>query len=1562
MATLHNSSFDLEANDRLSNSTRIPSRGKSGTGPFRAALEVVRSQKPHRHPLADLKAWEIVEERGNRKPFEKRVKRVAEQLRQSVRSLQGSPASGTVPGTDAAVLLHQVRFLRAALLEAQAALSGEDELPYVETQDTHSPVPRVYAVSECYLRAAGYSFDKADFVEGMAEAQKKTPLEMSEVWNLKGALEFVLLERIAEASTAFLQERSFEPNLASGALSDQLSCCVRTLRHVLELDWKACFDQIDETERILRTDPEGSFCQMDSGSREQYRSAVGEMAKHSNCSEHEIARKAILLAQEAQKASRPASRTATRKAHVGYYLIGAGQETLKREIGYKARVAERIRDRVLKSPDYFYLIGIEAVALLAVLVSMALLDTRSAGILALALLLLPAIECAVGVVNWVVTSFISPKRLPRLDFSKGIPPPCATLVAVPILLTSESQVRAAVRNLEIRFLGNRDTHLHFALLTDPPDSNQPFDDKDELASLCSRLIEELNQQYAGENRGTFFHFHRHRTFNESEGAWMGWERKRGKILELNRLLLKQEDPFPVKTGDLSLLSGLRYVITLDLDTQLPSGSAHRLIGTIAHPLNAAVINPLDNTVVEGYGILQPRLQISQASANRSRLAALFSGDTAFDIYTRAVSDVYQDLFGEAIFSGKGIYEIGAFQRVLDRRFPPNSILSHDLIEGAYARAGFVGEVDLIDDYPPDFSSLSRRKHRWIRGDWQIAPWLFGRVRDSVGRWVRNPTSHVSRWKIIDNLRRSMADIAILAALLFGWFCLPVGAAQWTLAILGITFAPTSLRLLGPLMRAGRACLKWQFWKNILQDWVRGEALVACRLAFLLHQSLVSLDAILRTLVRVNFSHKHLLEWEAAADAESAVRRSHVIDGYLHLSSLLSLALGIAICFLHPSSLPAALPFLLTWFLLPGISRWLDGQKKTGKADLSAGDEVMLRNLALRTWRFFREFSTAEENWLIPDIVRETPRLIAHRISPTNLGLLLNVRLAAHDLGFITLNEFVWDTEKTLQTVKRMPTYKGHPYNWYTTDTLEPVEPRFVSTVDNANLVCSLWTLKEGCRQVLEQPLFRPAFWQGVLDHIELVEELVLCQSESQDLRFAIRSLRQRAVTLAGANLSRFESFLTFEEDVAIFLGFLWSCPVSNEIRWWSQELANRMKQLVRMLEDFAPWLLPAYAETLNIPVVAATCRVEDLNLSSAPHVYARVTHEILRVLHSRGHSEETRTQLNLLAAALLRSQTVSQDLARRLRDLSQAAQSWAHEMDFSFLYDPERRLLSIGYEAGKGAISKWHYDLLPSEARAATFVAIAQGAIPQRTWFDLGRFYGKYKGVSALLSWTGTMFEYLMPFLWMKPFPNTTLERGAYAAIVAQRKFAKEKNIPWGMSECACNEQSADGHYSYRAFGMSALAIHRDEFSNDIVIAPYATFLALLIDRTESMKNLRRMKNLGWLREFGFYEAADFTPGRVRKGREYELVRSWMAHHQGMSLLAAANLLCDSAMQRRFHANSIVAAAERVLYERLPRLGPEVDEEYAGEVKPSPSDWGSKDWLNKSSWPPDWAARPIGNG
>jgi cyclic beta-1,2-glucan synthetase len=1229
-------------------------------------------------------------------------------------------AALSAPEEDRRWVLENARLLRTAEKQAIEFLAGIRQFPTVETAS--GSAARISLIAHAYLDAAGRRFEEETLEAFVSGFQSVAPLQMGEVWGLKPAVQNDILNRLENA-------RSSWPEL------------VTSLRHIGEAPWKELFERISVVHQAFAADPAGAYARMDFESRERYRSVVGRLAKNSPLSEREVAEAAVELSGEIPAPR--GSRAAIRRAHVGFYLVEAGLARLKRRVRYRAPVREAVTSLVQRFPAPFYLVGIELLTFLTV----AWLNSRAGWstptFAAMLLLLLPATQTAVDFMNHLVTFLVPPRPLPKLDFSEGVPDDCATVVAVPTLLLNEAQVRDLALDLEIRFLANRDPNIYFALVTDSPDSDTAVDERDALVGVCSELVQGLNRRYPG---SPFFHFHRHRVYNDAEGRFMGWERKRGKLLDLNQLMRGGFDAFPVKIGRLAVLPRIRYVITLDSDTQLPRDAAAKLIGAIAHPLNAAVVDPATQVVVEGYGILQPRIGISIRSAARSRLAALYSGETGFDIYTRAVSDVYQDLFGEGIFTGKGIYEVDVMRAALERRFPENALLSHDLIEGAYARAALVSDIELIDDYPSHFSAYNRRKHRWVRGDWQIMRWILPTVPDYYRRLIPNPISLISQWKILDNLRRSLLDPSLVVLLLGSWLALPGAPGYWTAGAVALLFLPVYCDLFFALLRIPRSLRALPAWfSDTMRAFINGHAIATFALIFLLHQALLSMDAIIRSVCRVFLSKRKLLEWETAAEAEVAKRSKATVDIYLEWAPWIAGLIGVAVWLLRPEALPAAAPVLALWIGSRGFSAWLNRPPATTSRVLDRADREWLCGQAENMFRFFQDWSSASTNWLIPDNIAEDGD-VAARLSPTNLGMLLNARVAALHFGVLSLEQFVHQTRQTLDRVLAMPKHRGHLLNWHDIATLEPLAPRFVSTVDSGNLAAALWTLKQAALALAAEP---------------------------------------------------------------------------------------RAKR----------GLDPDTAEELR--AIASDCE-----------------------------------------------------------DLVQA-------MDFRFLYYPRKKVLSVGYDVSAGKLTPSYYDLLASEARVAVFIAIAKGDIPQEAWFHLGRAHTLVRGERILLSWTGTMFEYLMPALWMRHYPGTITGQSNEAVVRVQRDYCGRKGVPWGISESACAGRD-DGQSGYAPFGVPGLALKRPD-PKALVIAPYASFLALMVNPAAAVKNLRQMEEYGWTSRYGFYESMDYSHGAGA-----EVVHSWMAHHQGMALLAVCNLLFDSPIQRYFHDEPQVLATERLLHERLP--------------------------------------------
>ena len=1356
-------------------------------------------------------------------------------------------------------------------------------------------VPRVLAIARTFLEQTDGYFSKSNFTAFCLAFEETNPLEFHEIGALVPAVKLVVLEEIAARGGALVRNPTSEP-------TKRVTTSIRTLRNVTQTSWKEELEVLIPFDPILREDPAGAYAAMDIESRNVYRERIAKIAYRSDRSELEVAKKALALARRARARNYGDPRIALRESHIGYYLVSQGEALLREQVGFRPTLDERLRLFLRRHPDDFLVLGV-AVLTLVITTGAVLLLTPATTLplfvlLSMLALFLPASQAAVQLINYLTTNLMPVEALPKLDFSEGIPNDCVTMVAIPTLLLNEKQVQGLVENLEVRFLGNHDRNLHFAIVSDLPDSDQPAPEESSLVALCGRLISELNERYSGKSMGSFFLLHRHRVYNAREGGWMGWERKRGKLLDLNQLMRGQYDSFPVKVGNLSILPKVRFVITLDSDTELPRGSAHRLVGALAHPLNQAIIDPARNIVVAGYGILQPRVGVSVQSTARSRLAAIFAGETGLDPYTRAVSDVYQDLYGEGTFTGKGIYDVDTMFHVLNRRFPRNHLLSHDLIEGAYARAGLATDIVVIEDYPSHYSAYNKRKHRWLRGDWQIVEWLTRSVPDEDGRPVTNPISTGSRWKILDNLRRSLVEPATLVLLLFGW--LATGHPfLWTLATICILFVPAWVEFAFALTRAIIA-RQTQIAREAASTLFATNFSVLLTLTLLAHQTLLSLDAVVRALVRRLVTRKRLLEWETAAEAELGERRTPV-DRYIDWMPFFAIGLGLIIWLVRARSLPAAAPILVLWACSKLIAVWLNASPLHPTPDTADRDIKLLRRSALHIWRYFLEFSNEEHNWLVPDNLQLNPRKVAASISPTNVGLLLNARQVAAELGYIAVPEMVELTQKTLATMAGLPKYRGHLMNWYDTRTLGPKPPFFISSVDSGNLVASLWTLQHGSLDRVCRPLLSRELADGLLDHLRALVKL---------RAFPRRLLSRCEVQLRGEDW--LAPLLNFPDDVLTEKKARASSDSSSDIAWFRGQAQLRVQRVREMVQGSMPWLLPEFAELRKkFPHWPA---VHELPIQQLPDLIAeqaaRCDNEI-EVDQNRNAAlaERLRNMLNDARQNALR-------LIEDLRQTSVQAGNLANAMDFTFLLDDQRLLLSVGFDAQSEELQPYCYDLLATEPRTAVFVAIAKEDIPQDCWFRLDRPFTSDNGRPVLLSWTGTMFEYLMPSIWMRSYPNTLLDRASVAAVRSQQEYAESKGILWGISESACSRRNEAGDYHYEAFGVPSLARKKSD-TEPMVVSPYSTFLALNVDREGALANLRQMDAMGWFGSYGFYEAADYTRARTRfGGARYELVYSWMVHHQGMSFLSLGSFLCDNVVQRWFHSDRRVQATELLLQEK----------------------------------------------
>ncbi len=1372
-------------------------------------------------------------------------------------------------------LLESSRMFEAVLTGMTATADEFAAVPFVPAPDI--AIPRVLRIAESYIATVEGIWSPESLLVFSHTVQRADPLHLAEVLLLPGAIKLAQLEFILDRADAVFASGTIPPIEQS-----PFSAPIHSLRRLNQFDWHLLLEDITVFNSILAQDPVDAFAHMDEESRANYRLRIADLARHANADEVEAATIALQMARDAAASPSPNPRLTRRTSHVGYYLFDEGFTAFAQRIGYHPPPVERLRAFIRRNNEDAYIIGIGALSVLLIagfILPVVPHNNFLAVTFALLLALLPATQGASDVINNIVTAIFTPRSLPKLDYLKHIPDDATTLVVIPILLINEAQVCEAFDELEARYLANPDPNLHFALLTDLPDSaERPHrDDRDTLVDLAIKFTDDLNAKYAHESYGSFFLLHRHRVFNARQGVWMGWERKRGKLLDLNQLLLGTFDNVPVKAGPIATLSRIRYVITLDSDTQLPRGTAARLIGAIAHPLNQAIVDPKSSIVKAGYGILQPRVGVSVASASRSRLAALFSGETGFDIYTRAVSDVYQDLFGEGIFAGKGIYDVAILHEVLDRRFPPNFLLSHDLIEGAYARAGLATDVEVIDDYPSHYSAHTRRKHRWVRGDWQIIQWLSNRVPNESGSLSPNPISTISEWKIFDNLRRSLVEPITFVLLVLGWFILPGGLRYWTLVTLTLLFLPTLVQLVFSL---GRAALKLSAAQasDGLRTFFSTLGINLLYLAFLPHQMLLSLDAIVRSLVRRFVTGKRLLEWETAAQSE-ANRSPSTLDIYLQLSPLVALVIAALLFIAHRHAFWYAGPILVLWAIAPAIAAWLNATPRIGAGPLAETDRRFLEEHALLLWRYFADFGGEANHFLIPDNVEERNLHQTRKLSPTNLGMVINARQAALTLGLLTPTEFAQTTLATLNTYDKLEKHNGHIYNWYDIETLRPIPPTIISTVDSGNLAASLYTLHGGALAILKHPLLSPQLFA------------------------AIGSILHRLTKAPVPTIAPGTTGL-----LAATAWLMQVDPPAPTPTWQAEEAARRREALIAFITRHTPWLLPRFAPLFNFIQFRDP---EDETIPALEHAadYARhLDSRLIDLAASVPERCDDQDRITELRTLLPEAISHTEQLIANIRQIAREAERYADAMRYNFLFVPSRQLLSIGYDAEKHELHSACYDLLASEARIASFLAVAKGDIPQRAWFRLDRTHALVNNRAALLSWTGTMFEYLMPTLWMRNYPDTLITRSLDSCVAIQRQHVHR--IPWGISESGFAKTDPQGRYSYQAWGIPDLAL-KYAAEDGPVISPYSSFLALSFARTETLANLRRMAAMEWMGSYGFYEAADYTAST-----QPQLVRSWMAHHQGMSLLAVTNLLHANIFQQWFHANPKVRAAELLLHER----------------------------------------------
>jgi cyclic beta-1,2-glucan synthetase len=1243
-----------------------------------------------------------------------------------------------------------------------------------------------------------------------------------------------------------------------GASNVTVRNVITSMRLISDIDWAEFFESVSLVDDQL--DAGSAFATMDFPTRNLYRSAIEQLARGSATSELDIAKRALEAAAAAACKTADAA-DAERTGDPGYHLIAEGRRAFERSIDFRAPPSLLLSRLSIRLGIAGYTGAIFVLTSAFVGLGLWALRDAGAGSFWLALLaaaaFIPASEAATALINRTVSWVFGATSLPGLELAGGVPTSLRTLVAIPTLLTGEAELLEQIERLEVHHLAGAGGDLTFALLSDGVDADQEVMAGDAaLLDTAALAIAQLNQRYGpGPGGDRFLLLHRRRRFNAGENKWMGWERKRGKLRELNRLLRGALDTsfMPVAGKAPHLPEDVRYVITLDADTRLPRDAALRLIGKMAHPLNRPRFDAAAQRVVGGYAILQPRVTPSLPIGREgSFYQRVISGPGGMDPYAAAVSDVYQDLFGEGSYTGKGIYEVDAFEASLAGRIPENALLSHDLFEGVFARAGLASDVEVVEEFPSRYDVVAKRQHRWTRGDWQLLPWIFGRETGP------SAVSPVGRWKMLDNLRRS--SLAPLTLLAFGlsWLLPMPGAAIGTLLILATMAIPAYLPILFSLLPR-RAGIRLRNHLATLAREVRlASAQILVSLASLPDQAWQACDAALRTLVRLFVTHRHLLEWTTAAKSSESPRLG-VVGFYRQMAggTALALVMSLGALALVPSSWPVVLPFALLWLTAPTLARWASRSSTIAQHfALSDSDARDLRLTARHTWRFFETFVTPAENMLPPDNFQEEPKpVIAHRTSPTNIGLYLLSAVAARDFGWAGTTQTVERLEATFETLKKLPRFKGHFFNWYGTQDLVALAPAYVSSVDSGNLAGHLIVVANACEEWADAYL-APNARRGLLDDFALAQAALAVSS------------------MAGSERGRVLAAVLEEIDAQL-----------NGVLAL-ETLTPALRRLVEKASRTAQEVAPAVGDDAS-PDIAFW--IDALARAVAEH-------------------ERDRIQLTEAHDAM----------RRRLAVLAETSRAMAMGMDFAFLLDPERKLLSIGYSLVDNGLDPSCYDLLASEARLASLFAIAKGDAPTRHWFRLGRLATPIGTGSALISWSGSMFEYLMPSLVMRAPAGSVLEQTSRLVVERQQAYGRSLGVPWGMSESAYNARDIEFTYQYSNFGVPGLGLKRG-LADNTVIAPYATGLAAMVDPQGARQNYSRLAGMGANGRYGFHEALDFTRSRLPEGEDVAIVRSFMAHHQGMTIVAVANTLHGGEMRNRFHREPMIRASELLLQERTPR-------------------------------------------
>lgn len=1416
----------------------------------------------------------------------------------------------------------------------RAVLQVAEDMPlafYRRLQSLAAPefkgIPRIVSVAHGLLDVMHMHIEPAAIRDFIAAYQYDRPLTIAELWAFPAMLRLACLERLILAFSELVPEivPPFEatPGVAPHEALDATESVSRAISALISISnssWKEFFEQVSLVEDILRNDPGGVYPKMDFDTRDRYRKAVEEIALGARTSEIAVAETALRLAAKHSGD--------LRRGHVGCWLVAEGRRDIEQAVGFRSKPVTSFRRWIIAHPGVSYVTALTGFGLGALAVPVVLFILFEADIVTLmaglVLALMPATIIGITITHWAVTQFVPPRVLPKIDLEPCLTPGHEAVVVMPVILRTADEVGPMLERLETHWLSNPEPLIHIALLTDLADAateRTPEDTLIEKALVAG--IQHLNALYPEQR--PFILLHRARRWNAGEGCWMGWERKRGKLEEFSAFILDgRPDAFTVREGDLDALANIKSVVTLDADTIASPGGINRLLGALAHPLNRVEFDPGSGKPRRGYTFIQPRVEISPNAGGRSLFTRLYTGDTAIDIYSRAVSDVYQDLFGDGIFTGKGAYDVEAFHRCLHGCVPENAILSHDMFEGLHARAALANDIVFYEDFPADYLAYARRAHRWIRGDWQLLPWLARSVPVRGGTYTATSLSPLDRWKIADNLRRSLIPPSLVAFATAGWLGLPDQALLWTALAIAAPGAYLFTDLVTSLARGRRRGAA----RSTLHKLSDHSGRWVLAIVFMAYESIQAVEAIVRTLWRIYVSRRRMLQWTSAAHSASQTGHDHT-ELWTEMASAPAFATAAAatLAAVSPASLPGALPLLVLWFISPAIAWLISRPKRMVVETLGAKDRKFLRLIARRTWLFFETFAGPGENWLPPDNYQIPPHEeIAHRSSPTNVGMLFLSSLTAWDLGHVGLRDLAARTSCVLDSLDRLETHAGHTLNWFDTKTLHSLEPRYVSTVDSGNLAASLLTLREGCLEACRGPAMSPVLWNGLEDVLQLLREAIsdLPIPHSRKLADQLDAILDRLpdirdtpekwrTELVGISTG---SWQEVNSGVAEALG---QTPAIDprEIHLWLERVDHHLTSMRRDLDALEPWhslaATPPVGSKKATALIAAL-PLPDMTLDERAIKIGRLQKSLAELAPSDPKVLEWTRQM---ARALDQGADFSMKLTENLVNIARRASERAFGMNFQSLYDDETRTFYIGYNLSSDRMDPHHYDLLASEARLASYLAISKRDVPVDHWFHLGRPIATAGRSLITLSWNGSMFEYLMPTLLLPSDSSRLLGQSERAAVAAQRLYAQNLGLPWGVSESGYASRDSMHRYQYQAFGTPGIGLKRG-LSDDYVVTPYASALALALAPAAAVDNLRALEKLGLRGRYGFYEAADFTPDRRPPQGGFTPVLAYMAHHQGMIAAAIGNALNANRLVTRFTREPHIRATELLLQERVP--------------------------------------------